>query len=120
MADLGYPPWIPQGAIVLGAEGPTDSRGFGVNGHQGALDEVTKKLYEKYSEHAVVVNARIDCLNGSSHPSYGCRYVRVTGDLYLRQIEHAPLPRETDNYNTAKPNKKQNGLIQHGHAVSKG
>ena len=84
MRDLGHPPWIPYGAYIIDVE-PTDAQGFGVN-NEFLLQAAVEEFHKKESTHAVLVSAKIEILPGDAHPSYCRRRMRITGDLYMRQV----------------------------------
>jgi hypothetical protein len=87
--------------------------------HNDAVQRVLEALHKQHTEHAVLVNAKLEFRPGRGHESYYLIKVRIIGDLYLRQIDTMPSQhRDPEQYEQQRP-KKQQGLIQHGHAMRK-
>jgi hypothetical protein len=85
MRDLGHPPWIPRGAYILEVDGPEDKQGYGLPTNE-AMRHANEELHKVESDHACLVNAKIEIRNGRGHESYGKYKLRIIGDLYLKQV----------------------------------
>lgn len=82
--EIGSPPDWELVGIYHDEVEVNNEQGYGMS-IEAHIVELVERLKAKRGESFVLVATELIIRPGSSHPSYGCRLVRVIGDLYHRR-----------------------------------